>query len=77
MNMASKFLTDAQVEEEIERLSNSDLVKLAKRAEYVRNRRRQYLYTLRCYEKKGRELAEAGISIGVLNSMLKGCDNDN
>lgn len=70
------YLTDEQVEREIERLLDSDLVKLAKREEYVRNRRRQYLYSLRSYEKKGRELAESGITMKVLESMLKGCGSD-
>ena len=69
-------LTDEQVEREIDRLQNSDLVKLAKREEYVRNRRRQYLYSLRSYEKKGKELARSGITMDVLESMLKGCGND-
>lgn len=66
------YLTDEQVEREIERLMDSDLVKLAKKEEYVRNRRRQYLYTLRSYEKKGKELAASGITMDVLDSMLKG-----
>lgn len=75
--MARKdYLTDEQVEREIERLLESDLVKLAKKEEYVRNRRRQYLYSLRSYEKKGKELAEAGITIRLLDSMLKGCGED-
>lgn len=70
------YLTDEQVEKEIERLMESDLVKLAKKEEYVRNRRRQYLYCLRSYEKKGKELKEAGITIDVLDSMLKGCGSE-
>lgn len=74
--MAKLFLTDEQVEKEIERLQGSDLVRLAKKEEYVRNRRRQYLYTLRTYEKKGKELAKSGITMEVLDSMLKGCGND-
>ena len=70
------FLTDEQVEQEIERLLESDLVKLAKKEEYVRTRRRQYLYSLRSYEKKGKELSKAGITIEMLDLMLKGCGND-
>ena len=75
-NMAKLCLTDEQVEKEIDRLQNSELVRLAKREEYVRNRRRQYLYSLRSYEKKGKELAKSGITMDVLDSMLKGCGND-
>ena len=70
------YLTDEQVEKEIERLQDSEMVRLAKREEYVRNRRRQYLYSLRSYEKKGKELAKSGITMDVLDSMLKGCNND-
>lgn len=70
------YLTDEQVEREIERLMDSEMVKLAKKEEYVRNRRRQYLYSLRSYEKKGKELAASGITMDVLDSMLKGCGNE-
>lgn len=74
--MAKLNLTDEQVEREIERLQNSELVKLAKREEYIRIRRRQYLYSLRSYEKKGKELKKAGITMEILESMLKGCGTD-
>ena len=67
--MAKDVLTDAQVEQEIERLKNSPLVKLAKREEAIRYKRRQYLYCLRTYEKKGRELQEAGITMEILNGV--------
>ena len=74
--MAKLNLTDEQVEREIDRLQNSELVRLAKREEYVRNRRRQYLYSLRSYEKKGEELKKSGITMDVLESMLKGCNEE-
>ena len=74
--MAKEHLTDEQVETEIAMLLESPNVKLAKKDEYVRNRRRQYLYSLRCYEKKGKELAKMGITMRLLDSMLKGCDED-
>lgn len=70
------YLTDEQVEKEIERLIESDLVKLARKEEYVRNRRRQYLYTLRTYERKGKELKKAGLTVEILDSMLKGCGDE-
>ena len=70
--MSREYLTDEQVEREIERLRSSEFVKLAKKEEYVRNRRRQYLYTLRTYEKKGRELAASGITMDVLESIANG-----
>ena len=45
-------LTDEQVEKEIERLTQSPLVALARREQRLRYRRRQYLYQLRDLEKK-------------------------
>ena len=74
--MAKKILTDEQVEKEIERLLESPLVKLAKKEEAIRYRRRQYLYNLKSYERKGRELAEAGITIEMLENMNKECEDD-
>ena len=67
--MAREVLTDEMVEEEIQRLLESDLVKLAKREEQIRYRRRQYLYSLRCLEKKGRALKAAGITMEILNGI--------
>lgn len=67
--MAKDILTDEQVEEEIERLLESPLVKLAKKEQRIRYRRRQYLYQLRNYEKKGRELQAAGITMDILNGL--------
>lgn len=58
-----KFLTDAMVEEEIARLRESEYVKLAKKEEAIRYKRRQYMYTLRVYEKRGKELAAKGYSL--------------
>ena len=64
-----EFLTDEQVEEEITRLRESEYVRLARREEQIRYKRRQYLYQLRNYEKKGRALAEAGITAEILETM--------
>ena len=68
------FLTDEEVEREIARLLESPNVKLAKKDELIRYRRRQYLYKLRGYEKKGKELSKAGITIEMLDALDKGCD---
>lgn len=72
--MAKNWLTDEQVEQEIEKLKTSPYVKLAKKEEQIRYRRRQYLYGLRQYEKKGKELANAGITIEMLEAMDKVCE---
>lgn len=62
-------LSDEDVEREIDRLLNDDFVKLAKKEERVRYRRRQYLYKLRSYENKGKELAASGITMEMLNGL--------
>ena len=67
--MAREFLTDERVDEEILRLQSSPYVKLARREEAIRNRKRQYLYTLRCYEKKGKALEAQGITLEDLEAI--------
>lgn len=68
--MAKEFgLTDEQVEQEIERLTKSPLVALARHEQRLRYRRRQYLYQLRDLEKKGAALAKAGITREILDAM--------
>ena len=64
--MAKNWLTDEQVEKEIENLKQSPYVKLAKKDQQVKYRRRQYLYGLRQLEKKGIELSNAGVTIEML-----------
>lgn len=76
--MAKEFLTDAQVEQEIERLTSSEAVKLARREMRIKYRRRQYLYQLRDLEKKGKALMEAGITMDILQGLdpddeMEGC----
>lgn len=67
--MATDYLTDEEVEQEIERLRQSPMVALARKEQRIRYRRRQALYTLRNLEKKGKELSEAGITMEFLNSV--------
>ena len=70
--MAKELFTDAQVDAEITRLLNSPAVKLAKKDEQIRNRKRQYMYCLRSLEKKGLVLAERGVTI---ESLLEALEN--
>ena len=65
----SEFISDAEVEREIERLSKSEAVALAQKAMRLKNRRRQRLYQLRDFEKKGRALMDAGITAEMLEAM--------
>lgn len=75
--MAKDFLTDAQVDTEIERLNKSPFVKLARKERDIRNKRRRYLYDLRHLEKRGKQLAEAGVTLDSLESLdveeMEGC----
>ena len=61
--MPREFLTDDEVEQEIERLSKSEAVKLARREHRIKYRRRQQLYTLRAFEKRGKQLMEDGVTM--------------
>ena len=72
--MKEHGLTDEQVEREIKRLSASKAVALAKKKARLDYRRRQYLYTLRFLEKRGKELMDAGITEEILESMYNACD---
>ena len=66
--MKSEF-TDEMVEQEIKRLQGSYHVKLAMKYENIRNARRQYMYQLRMYEKKGKKLVGEGLTIESLEMM--------
>lgn len=70
------YLTDEEVEREIARLQESPMVALARKEQRIRYRRRQYLYQLRNYEKKGKELTKAGITMEILLDLDKDCDED-
>ena len=65
----AKGLTDEQVELEIARLQNSPHVKLANQERRLREKRRMYLYSLRQEEKKGKALADAGLTPEKLRAM--------
>ena len=67
--MAKKFLTDEEVELEIEELQKSPYVKLARKEQRIRYRRRQFLYGLRDLDKKGRALVEAGVTLESLDKL--------
>ena len=65
--MPREFLTDDEVEAEIERLTKSEAVKLARREQRIKYRRRQQLYTLRAYEKRGKQLMAEGVTMEALD----------
>lgn len=72
--MAREFLTDFEVEQEIERLKTSPMVQLAKKEQRLLYKRRQALYNLRSLEKRGKQLSKKGITIDNIESELFGDD---
>ena len=68
--MAANWLTDEAVELEIAKLQNSDFVKLARKEVRLKYKRRQELYQLRNLEKRGKELAKAGITPENIEAMI-------
>ena len=74
--MAKEFLTDEAVEREIARLTNTPAVKLARREQRLKYKRRQQLYTLRALEKRGKELQAAGITMENLDAMMQEAECD-
>ena len=70
--MSKDFLTDEQVEMEIERLLESEEVQLAKKEVRIKYKRRQYLYQLRSLEKRGKQLKAEGIILDNLENKLFG-----
>ena len=70
--MAKDFLTDEQVELEIDRLLHSDAVQLAKKEIRIKYKRRQYMYQLRNMEKRGKQLEADGITIENMEERLFG-----
>lgn len=68
--MRPELLTDEQVEEEIAILRQKYEVKLAEKEIRLRFKRRKYLYNLRTYEKRGKELMEAGITLENIEEVM-------
>jgi len=68
--MSTKWMTDEAVELEIAKLQQSDYVRLARKEARLKYKRRQCLYQLRNLEKRGRELAKAGITPENIEAMI-------
>lgn len=68
--MAREVLTDAQVEKEVERLKNSQFVKLAQKEIRLKYKRRAWLYNLRSLEKRGQQLAAEGETLESLENKI-------
>lgn len=74
--MAKEWLTDQEVEDEIEMLRTSPMVQLARKEQHLKYKRRQALYQLRNLEKRGLQLADKGITMDNIESMLFGNADD-
>lgn len=69
--MKKDFLTDTDVEAEIERLKASKKVKLAEKEIRLKYKRRKQLYNLRSLEKRGKQLMDAGITLNNIEEMFE------
>lgn len=70
--MAKDFLTDEQVEMEIQRLLQSEEVQLAKKEIRIKYKRRQYMYQLRNMEKRGKQLISEGVTLDNIEAYIFG-----
>jgi hypothetical protein len=70
----NKKWTDEQVEAEIARLKSSDFVKLAKKEQQIKYRRRQTMWTLQYMEARGKQLVSQGITADNMEEILFGTE---
>lgn len=68
----NKKWTDEQVEAEIARLKSSEYVKLARKEQQIKNRRRQQMWQLQFMEARGKQLASEGITPENMEALLFG-----
>ena len=68
--MARDYLTDEMVAEEVERLKDSEYVRLAQKEIRLKSKQRKWLYQLRWMEKRGRQLEEQGITLENIERMI-------
>lgn len=69
--MARKITPEELIDAEIERLRNSDAVKLAQKEQRIIHRKRKYLADLRWLEKRGKALMAEGWTLDTLELLFK------
>lgn len=69
---ARKKWTDEEVEKEIHRLQQSSDVKLAKKEQAIKYRRRQQMWSLQYMEARGKQLRSMGITPENMEEILFG-----
>ena len=72
--MPNNWITEDAVEQEIQRLQQSEMVKLAQLEQRIKNKRRKYMYDLRWAEKRGKELAAAGYTMTNLRDIMESAE---
>lgn len=70
--MARKITPDELIDAEIERLRQSEAVKLAQKEQRLINRKRKYLSDLRWLEKRGKQLMAEGWTADTLELLFFG-----
>lgn len=68
----NKKWTDEQVEAEIARLKESEFVKLARREQQIKYRRKQQMWSMQYLETRGKQLASEGITHENMKERLFG-----
>ena len=68
----NKKWTDEQVEAEIARLKESEFVKLARREQQIKYRRKQQMWSMQYLETRGKQLASEGITTENMEERLFG-----
>ena len=68
--MARDYLTDEMVAEEVERLKDSEYVRLAQKEIRLKSKQRKWLYQLRWLEKRGRQLEAEGVTLENIDRMI-------
>lgn len=75
--MKNPRISADKVEKEIERLKQSEHVKLAQREQRIKaDKRRKYLADLRWYEKRGQQLAAAGITMDNIQAFVEATEDN-
>lgn len=75
--MKNPRISADKVEKEIERLKQSEHVKLAMKEQRVKaDKRRKYLADLRWMEKRGKELEAAGVTMDNIQAFVEATEDD-
>lgn len=75
--MKNPRLSADKVEKEIERLKQSEHVKLAMKEQRVKaDKRRKYLADLRWMEKRGMELEAAGVTMENIKAFVEAAEDE-